>query len=201
MQSQALRNSSQGSVCHKGVYFSMRIGIIGTSAIAGHFVEGARLAGGIDIAAVYSRSLETGEAFAREWKIPIVYTSLDALAESTAVDAAYIASPNAFHYSQSKRMLAGGKHVLCEKPIVTAPEQFDELCAFAAEKGLVYMEAIMMRYLPAREILHKAMGQIGRISAARFDFSQLSSRYPALLKGCNEMLHPSPFPLADSVKR
>ena len=28
----------------------------------------------------------------------------------------------------------------------------------------------MMRYLPAREILHKAMGQIGRISAARFDF-------------------------------
>ena len=32
MQSQALRNSSQGSVCHKGVYFSMRIGIIGTSA-------------------------------------------------------------------------------------------------------------------------------------------------------------------------
>ena len=163
MQSQALRNSSQGSVCHKGVYFSMRIGIIGTSAIAGHFVEGARLAGGIDIAAVYSRSLETGEAFAREWKIPIVYTSLDALAESTAVDAAYIASPNAFHYSQSKRMLAGGKHVLCEKPIVTAPEQFDELCAFAAEKGLVYMEAIMMRYLPAREILHKAMGQIGRI--------------------------------------
>ena len=161
----------------------MRIGIIGTSAIAGHFVEGARLAGGIDIAAVYSRSLETGEAFAREWKIPIVYTSLDALAESTAVDAAYIASPNAFHYSQSKRMLAGGKHVLCEKPIVTAPEQFDELCAFAAEKGLVYMEAIMMRYLPAREILHKAMGQIGRISAARFDFSQLSSRYPALLKG------------------
>ena len=72
---------------------------------------------------------------------------------------------------------------MCEKPIVTAPEQFDELCAFAAEKGLVYMEAIMMRYLPAREILHKAMGQIGRISAARFDFSQLSSRYPALLKG------------------
>ena len=113
----------------------MRIGIIGTSAIAGHFIEGARLAGGIDIAAVYSRSLETGEAFAREWEIPIVYTSPDALAESTAVDAVYIASPNAFHYPQSKRMLAGGKHVLCEKPIVTAPEQFEELRAFAAERA------------------------------------------------------------------
>ena len=161
----------------------MRIGIIGTSAIAGHFIEGARLAGGIDIAAVYSRSLETGEAFAREWEIPIVYTSPDALAESTAVDAVYIASPNAFHYPQSKRMLAGGKHVLCEKPIVTAPEQFEELRAFAAEKGLVYMEAIMMCHLPARETLHRAVAQIGRVSAARFDFSQLSSRYPALLRG------------------
>lgn len=161
----------------------MRIGIIGTSAIAGHFIEGARLAGGIDIAAVCSRSLETGEAFAREWKIPIIYTSLDALAESTAVDAVYIASPNAFHYPQSKRMLAGGKHVLCEKPIVTAPEQFEELRALAEETGLVYLEAIMMRYLPARETLHRAVARIGRVSTARFDFSQRSSRYPALLRG------------------
>lgn len=48
----------------------MRIGIIGTSAIAGHFIEGARLAGGIDIAAVYSRSLETGEASRANGKSP-----------------------------------------------------------------------------------------------------------------------------------
>ena len=161
----------------------MQIGIIGTSAIAGHFIAGARQAGGIEVAAVYSRGLETGEAFAREWKIPIVYTQLDALAASTAVDAVYIASPNAFHYPQSKRMLEGGKHVLCEKPIVTAPEQFDELSALAQQQGLVYMEAIMMRYLPAREVLLQAISEIGRVTTARFDFSQLSSRYPALLRG------------------
>ena len=80
----------------------MRIGIIGTSAIAGHFITGARLAGGIEIAAVYSRRAETGEAFAHTWGIPLVYTRLDDLATSAAVDAVYIASPNVFHYPQSR---------------------------------------------------------------------------------------------------
>lgn len=161
----------------------MRIGVIGTSAITGHFIEGARLAGGIEVAAVYSRSLEAGESFARKWSVPLVYTRLDALAESAAVDAVYLASPNVFHCPQSRRMLEGGKHVLCEKPIVTAPEQFEELSALALEKGLVYMEAMIMRYLPARDILHRAVSEIGRVSTARFDFSQLSSRYPALRRG------------------
>lgn len=161
----------------------MRIGIIGTSAIAGHFITGARLAGGIEIAAVYSRRAETGEAFAHTWGIPLVYTRLDDLATSAAVDAVYIASPNVFHYPQSRQMLESGKHVLCEKPIVTAPEQFEQLRALAEERGLIYMEAIMIRYLPARESLHRAVAELGRVTTARFDFSQLSSRYPALLRG------------------
>ena len=109
--------------------------------------------------------------------------TMEEILEDSGIEIVVNLTNPAAHYGVIRNLLEHGKHVLCEKPIVTAPEQFDELCAFAAEKGLVYMEAIMMRYLPAREILHKAMGQIGRISAARFDFSQLSSRYPALLKG------------------
>lgn len=161
----------------------MRIGIIGTSAIAGHFVEGARLAGGIDIAAVYSRSLETGRLSRANGRFPLSIRPLTRWQRARPWTRRISPARMPFTIRKASGCLPAEKHVLCEKPIVTAPEQFDELCAFAAEKGLVYMEAIMMRYLPAREILHKAMGQIGRISAARFDFSQLSSRYPALLKG------------------
>ena len=43
----------------------MRYGIIGTGWIAEAFIEGARLACGADIAAVYSRTAERGEDFAR----------------------------------------------------------------------------------------------------------------------------------------
>ena len=36
---------------------------------------------------------------------------------------------------------------------------------------------------PARDLLKEAIGKIGRITSVHFDFSQLSSKYPAYLEG------------------
>lgn len=163
----------------------MRYGTVGTGWIADSFVEGAAIAGGWELTAVYSRDGEKGRAFAEKHgcgSIP-VFTDLAEMAASSLIDAVYIASPNALHYEQSKCFLLGGKHVLCEKPITVTTAQLRELAALARSRGLVYMEAIMMRHLPAREPLRRALGRLGKISTARFDFSQLSSKYPALLEG------------------
>ena len=156
----------------------MRYGIIGTGWIAEAFIEGARLACGADIAAVYSRTAERGEDFARRNGIAKVYTDINELAAAD-VDGVYIASPNALHYEQSKLMLSAGKHVICEKPITVEPEELIELQALAAEKGLVYIEAIMYMHNPVRELLRETVGRLGKVTSAHFDFSQLSSKYPA----------------------
>ena len=113
----------------------------------------------------------------------MVFTDCQKMSECDEIDAVYIASPNALHYEQSKLFLQKGKHVICEKPITVEPGELLELQSLAEEKGLIYMEAIMMLHLPQRKLLHEAVGRIGKVTSARFDFSQLSSKYPAFLAG------------------
>ncbi len=160
----------------------MRYGVIGTGWIAKSFIDGARMLCNADFTAVYSRTEESGGKFAKENLIPTVYTDINEFAKGD-FDAVYIASPNKFHYEQSKLMLRSGKHVICEKPITVEPEELEELQSMAKENGLVYIEAIMYMFNPARELLKEAIGKIGRITSVHFDFSQLSSKYPAYLEG------------------
>ncbi len=160
----------------------IKFGVIGTGWIAEEFVKGAQIVKGFDFTAVYSRKAETGKAFADKFGGAKVYDDLNGFAQSE-IDAVYIASPNSLHYAQSRLMLENGKHVLCEKPITVTPEEFAELRAFADSRNLIYTEAIMYLHLPERHILKNAVNEIGKITSAHFDFSQLSSKYAAFSRG------------------
>ena len=160
----------------------MKYGVIGTSWIAQSYVRGAALAGGWDLSAVYSRREETGRSFAESFGCSRVFTDLGAMAESD-IDAVYIASPNSLHEEQTQLFLEHGKHVLCEKPIAVSSRNLEELYRLAEKKGLIYLEAIMMLHLPARQIVRQALGKLGRITSAHLDFSQLSSKYEQVTAG------------------
>ncbi len=160
----------------------MRYGVIGTGWIAKSFIDGARLVCNSEFTAVYSRTAESGNKFAAENNIEKVYTDISDFANGD-FDAVYIASPNRLHYEQSKLMLESGKHVICEKPITVEPEELEELQSLATKKGLIYVEAIMYMFNPARELLKDAIEKIGKITSVHFDFSQLSSKYPAYKRG------------------
>lgn len=162
----------------------IKYGVIGSGWIAESFVEGAQTVDGMQFAAMYSRTYEKGKEFAEKFGCEKVYTDINEFAESD-IDAVYIASPNSLHYEQSKLMLEKGKHVLCEKPITITPDEFTELFSLAKEKKLVYTEAIMMMHSPHKEKVKNALGKIGKITTAHFDFSQLSSKYKALKEGRN----------------
>lgn len=160
---------------------------VGTSWITESFINGCRLLGDrLCLAGVYSRDAEKGKQFGQRFGCSKVYTDLEALAESAEIDAVYIASPNAFHYSQSKLLLTAGKHVICEKPITVTPNELEELQGLARSKGVVYMEALMARHLPAWNAVLSELENLGRISHARFDFSQRSSKYDGLLAGVHQ---------------
>lgn len=161
----------------------MRYGVIGTNWITQSFIQGAGLFDGMKLAAVYSRSSEKGKAFADKYGAKAVFTDLNEMASSDSIEAVYIASPNSIHYEQSKLFLEHGKHVLCEKPITVTPAEHRELSELADRKHLIYMEAIMLLHLPARVIVKKLLPQLGSITTARFDFSQLSSQYQGYLNG------------------
>ena len=160
----------------------MRYGVIGTGWIAKSYIDGARLLTNSEFSAVYSRTEESGNKFAKENGIEKVYTDINEFAKGD-FDAVYIASPNRLHYEQSKLMLENGKHVICEKPITVEPEELIELQTLAEEKKLIHIEAIMYMFNPARELLKEAVSKIGKITSVHFDFSQLSSKYPAYAAG------------------
>lgn len=162
----------------------IKYGVIGSGWIAEEFVKGAQTVDGMCFAAMYSRTYEKGRKFAEKFGCETVYTNLEELAKSD-IDAVYIASPNLLHYEQSKMMLEHGKHVLCEKPITITPDEFEELFSLAQSKNLIYTEAIMMMHSPLKDKVKNALGKIGKITTAHFDFSQLSSKYKALKNGEN----------------
>jgi len=162
----------------------IKYAVIGTSWITEQFIEGANLVDGLSLAGVYSRSAGKGKAFAARFGAPQVFTDLEELARAD-IDAVYIASPNSLHVEQSRYFLNNNKNILCEKPAAIRPEEMEALQSLAKSRGLVYMEAIMFMHSPVKNILCEALKKIGKISSARFDFSQLSSRYDAYKNGEN----------------
>jgi predicted dehydrogenase len=158
----------------------IKLATIGTSWITADFVKAAQTVEGIEYVGAYSRDIIKARVFAAKFGGKLCFDNLDEFACSEDFDSVYIASPNVFHYEQSKLLLSAGKNVICEKPITVTPEQLSELQKLAKEKDLVYMEAIMFLHLPELQILKDAMKTIGNITSAHFDFSQLSSKYKLL---------------------
>ncbi len=157
---------------------------IGTSWITEAFIRGTwyhkdKLKHG----AVYSRDYAKGKKFADKLNCDRVITDLENLANDATIDAVYVASPNAFHYAQSKLMLEHGKHVICEKPITVTPYELEELQGLAKSKNLVYMEALMALHMNEWNTVKETIKKLGNISHARFDFSQRSSKLDGLLRG------------------
>ena len=107
----------------------MKWGIMATGSIAQKFASTVnRMTDeGEILQAVASRTKESAENFARQHRIPEVFDSYKAMAESDSVDVIYIATPNNMHYENVKMCLLAGKHVLCEKPFTTSVAQAQEL--------------------------------------------------------------------------
>ena len=161
----------------------VRLGTIGSGVIVHSVLDGVRETKGICLEAVYSRTEDKGRALAAEYGVEKVYTDMDAFLADSAVNCVYIATPNLLHYEQAKRALTAGKHVICEKPFVTRPEQAEELFALAVSKGMFLCEAAPTSFLPNYAILKRELPKIGRVRLVMANYSQYSSRYDKLLAG------------------
>lgn len=161
----------------------IRLGTIGSGLIVRVFLNGVAQTEGIRLAAVYSRQEETGEVLAREYGASRVYTDMEAFLADGEVNFVYVASPNSLHYSQAKRALLAGKHVICEKPFCPRVEEARELVALAKQRGLYLIDAVPPSFLPNLAVVQRELPKIGPVRLAMSNFSQYSSRYDKLLAG------------------
>lgn len=126
----------------------IRFGIVGTGTIAHRFANAIKNTRGAELAAVASRTKEKGEAFAREFDIPLAFTGYETMAKSGAIDAAYIAVPHSGHITCSMLMMNNGINVLCEKPMAVNAREAAEMFACAEKNGVFLMEAMWARLVP-----------------------------------------------------
>lgn len=141
----------------------IRFAVIGTNWITRQFVEAAHESGKYKLTAVYSRSLEQAQHFANDFSVEHLFTSLEAMAESDAIDAVYIASPNALHFSQTQLFLSHKIHVICEKPLASNLAEVDAAIACARENQVVLFEAFKTACLPNFHLLRQALPKVGKL--------------------------------------
>jgi D-xylose 1-dehydrogenase (NADP+, D-xylono-1,5-lactone-forming) len=147
-------------------------GIISTARINRLFLEGARQAKGVEVAAVASRDRATAEQYARENDIATAHGSYEALLNDPQVEAVYIPLPNSLHVEWSIRALRAGKHVLCEKPLSRRATDVNNAFDVAEQNGRLLMEAFMWRHNPQTAKLTDLLSQgaIGRVRMIRAAF-------------------------------
>lgn len=161
----------------------LRFAIVGTNWITRQFVEAAHQTGKMQLTGIYSRTLEQALAFSQSCPAEHLFISLEQMAASTAIDAVYIASPNALHCEQALLFMRHKKHVICEKPLASNLHEAESMIACAIENQVVLFEAFKTASLPGFQRLQQALPQLGTLRKALFNYCQYSSRYPRYLNG------------------
>jgi predicted dehydrogenase len=150
----------------------IRWGILGTGGIARAFATALMDTPGAVLAAVGSRSMDSAQAFAREFGSPDCYGSYQSLADAPDVDIIYIGTPHPLHAQNALMALAGGKAVLCEKPFTMNLREAQQVVALARANKLFLMEAMWTRFMPAMAEVRRIVdaGLLGVINQVHADF-------------------------------
>ncbi|WP_308601692.1 Gfo/Idh/MocA family oxidoreductase [uncultured Dysgonomonas sp.] len=163
--------------------FKVRFGVIGTNFIVDKVLEAARLDHRFELTAIYSRTQERADEFAKKHNVPHTFTSLEDMVSSNLIDAVYIASPNSLHASQSILCMQHGKHVFCEKPFASNANEVKAMIAAAEKYNVRLMEAMKPTMTPNFSVIKDNLKEIGTIRKYFSCYCQYSSRYDKLKEG------------------
>jgi xylose dehydrogenase (NAD/NADP) len=152
---------------------TLQWGILSTARINDRFLAGAAQSAALEVLAVASRDEERAGQYAHEHGIERAYGGYDELLADPDIEAVYISLPNSLHLEWSRRALAAGKHVLCEKPLGRRAADVEAIFDLAEREGRLLMEAFMYRHNPqtARLVELVRSGAIGRLRMIRGAFS------------------------------
>lgn len=138
--------------------------VIGSGFIGSVHIEALRRLG-VTIHGLLEVSPEHGAKRVAELGLPRAYGTLDELLADERVEVVHVTSPNALHFPQVSRIVAAGKHVVCEKPLATSSVESSELVRLAREAGVVNAVNFNIRFYPLNQ--HAAAmiagGELGEV--------------------------------------
>lgn len=161
----------------------VRFGVVGTNWITEAFIKGASHHKDFQLGAVYSRTEDRAAKFAEKFGVDTIFTDIEEMAKSDAIDAVYLASPNSLHASQAITFMENGKHVLSEKAIASNSRELDKMIKTAKDHQVVLMEALKSTLMPNFKAVQENLDKIGTIRRYFGSYCQYSSRYDKYKEG------------------
>lgn len=158
----------------------MGFAVVGLGTIANAFLKQIANSQTVECTALVTGHPDTkGPEWKQRFNLPnaktYTYETMDQLRNNPAVQAVYIATPNALHLRDTLAAARAGKHVLCEKPMSISSTHAQTMIDACKAANVKLMIAYRMQYEPlylrARDMIRS--GAIGRIAAIEgaFGFS------------------------------
>jgi predicted dehydrogenase len=138
----------------------MNVGIVGCGVISAAHIKAWQRTPGFEVRGVLDTSAEQAHKRAKEFSIGTVYDRLDQLiAECDVVD---VCTPPQSHAAIAEQAIAGHRHIVMEKPVVTRLEDWDRLSARLVEAKLKIAVIHNTKFLRSMQTA-KAWVEAGRI--------------------------------------
>jgi predicted dehydrogenase len=148
----------------------LRIGVLGCGPIAqfAHF-ESCQKARNSELYAICDVAEDLLDRMAAMHQPEKKYRDYNAMLADPGVEAVIVATSDAFHVEASRRALAAGKHVLCEKPLGVSVEEVELLAGSVRASGKILQVGHMKRFDPgleaARDFVRDEMGEVLALKA------------------------------------
>lgn len=128
----------------------------------------------VDVAAICGRTQDAAVKLGEPFGISAAFSNYRDILQDDTIDAVHICTPNKTHYQIAKDALIAGKHVLCEKPLATSPDEARELVAIAQERKLRNCTCHNLRYYPMVQQMRRMReaGDLGQILVVQGTYSQ-----------------------------
>jgi predicted dehydrogenase len=152
----------------------VRVAIVGAGAVSDyHHVPALRLDPRAQLVAVCDADPALLARRRQEWGVEKVTTDVNALCADPEIDALIIATPNFTHHPIVLAGAAGGKHMMCEKPLGLNAAEVGDMYQASRDAGVVHMTAFTYRFAPSMRYLKHlvtsgALGELRHFRSQRF---------------------------------
>lgn len=165
------------------------VAVIGTGFIGTVHVEAIRRTGN-HVKGVLSGSEKSTVLASEKLKLGKAYKSIEEICGDSDISVVHVTSPNALHLEQVEKLIAAGKHVVCEKPLALSAVEGAHLLALAENAGVVHALCFNSRFYP---MVHEAKNRIhiGEIGEIRYINAQYHQDWLMLDTDWNWRLDPS----------
>ena len=144
----------------------MRIGLLGSGLIGMFYTMSLHGKRGRDqVTAVYSRTEESVNRFAKQWNIPFATTLMDEVINHPEVDAIVVALPNSLHLEAVLAVANAGKPVLCTKPLGRNADEARQMLEAVESAGVFagYLEDLVYTPKTLKALRSVRSGAIGDV--------------------------------------